>query len=52
MNSVPRRSGERFVDGHGLDAGIARIVFSIPSEDSSKTLATLDKLVAAMKQVG
>jgi probable F420-dependent oxidoreductase len=34
------------------DAGIDRVVFSIPSEDAAKSLATLDKLAAAMKQVG
>ena len=34
------------------DAGINRVVFSIPSEDATKTLPTLDKLAAAMNQVG
>jgi probable F420-dependent oxidoreductase len=34
------------------DAGIARVIFSLPSEDKDKTLATLDKLVAAIRQVG
>jgi probable F420-dependent oxidoreductase len=34
------------------DAGIARVVFSIGSEDRDKTLATLDKLTAAMRQAG
>ena len=34
------------------DAGIERVVFSIASEDRDKTLATLDKLTAAMRQVG
>ena len=34
------------------DAGIDRVVFSIASEDKDKTLATLDKLAAAMRQAG
>jgi probable F420-dependent oxidoreductase len=34
------------------DAGVERVVFSIASEDASKTLATLDKLAAAMRQAG
>jgi probable F420-dependent oxidoreductase len=34
------------------DAGVDRVVFSIASEDRDKTLATLDKLAAAMRQVG
>jgi hypothetical protein len=34
------------------DAGIERVVFSIASEDKDKTLATLDKLAAAMRQAG
>ncbi|MDB5927753.1 MAG: class F420-dependent oxidoreductase [Betaproteobacteria bacterium] len=34
------------------DAGIDRVVFSIASEDKDKTLATLDKLAAAMQQTG
>jgi alkanesulfonate monooxygenase SsuD/methylene tetrahydromethanopterin reductase-like flavin-dependent oxidoreductase (luciferase family) len=34
------------------DAGVARVVFSIGSEDKDKTLATLDKLAAAMRQAG
>ena len=34
------------------DAGIDRVIFSIASEDKDKTLATLDKLAAAMRQVG
>jgi alkanesulfonate monooxygenase SsuD/methylene tetrahydromethanopterin reductase-like flavin-dependent oxidoreductase (luciferase family) len=34
------------------DAGVERVVFSIGSEDRDKTLATLDKLAAAMRQVG
>ena len=34
------------------DAGIERVVFSIASEDRDKTLATLDKLAAAMRQTG
>lgn len=34
------------------DAGIHRVVFSIASEDEDKTLATLDTLAAAMRQVG
>jgi len=33
------------------DAGVERVVFSIASEDKDKTLATLDKLAAAMGQV-
>jgi alkanesulfonate monooxygenase SsuD/methylene tetrahydromethanopterin reductase-like flavin-dependent oxidoreductase (luciferase family) len=33
-------------------AGIERVVFSIASEDKDKTLATLDKLAAAMRQAG
>lgn len=33
------------------DAGVHRVVFSIASEDKGKTLATLDKLAAAMSQV-
>jgi probable F420-dependent oxidoreductase len=32
------------------DAGIDRVVFSIASEDKDKTLATLDKLAAVMRQ--
>ncbi len=34
------------------DAGVDRVVFSIASEDKAKTLATLDTLAAAMRQVG
>ncbi|MFV0298211.1 MAG: LLM class F420-dependent oxidoreductase [Hyphomicrobiaceae bacterium] len=34
------------------DAGISRIVFSIASEDKDKSLATLDKLAAAMRTAG
>lgn len=34
------------------DAGIDRVVFSIASEDRDKTLATLDKLAAAVRQSG
>jgi alkanesulfonate monooxygenase SsuD/methylene tetrahydromethanopterin reductase-like flavin-dependent oxidoreductase (luciferase family) len=34
------------------DAGIERVVFSIASEDRDKTLATLDRLSAAIRQVG
>ena len=33
-------------------AGIDRVVFSIASEDKDKTLATLDRLAAAMRQTG
>jgi probable F420-dependent oxidoreductase len=32
------------------DAGIQRVVFSIASEDESKTLATLDRLAAVVRQ--
>lgn len=32
------------------DAGIQRVVFSIPSEDTAKTLVTLDKLAGVMQQ--
>ena len=35
----------------GQPAGIARVVFSIASEDKDKTLVTLDKLAAATGQV-
>ncbi|MBS0241038.1 MAG: LLM class F420-dependent oxidoreductase [Proteobacteria bacterium] len=31
------------------DAGVSRVVFSVPSEDAPKTLAQLDKLAAAMR---
>ena len=34
------------------DAGIDRVVFSLPSEAADKTLPTLDKLAAVMRQVG
>jgi MoaA/NifB/PqqE/SkfB family radical SAM enzyme len=34
------------------DAGIDRVVFSIASEDKDKTLTTIDKLAAAMRQAG
>ena len=34
------------------DAGIGRVVFSIASDDKDKTLGTLDKLAAAMRQAG
>ncbi|MGE0701011.1 MAG: LLM class F420-dependent oxidoreductase [Hyphomicrobiaceae bacterium] len=34
------------------DADIARVVFSVPSEDKDKTLATLDKLADSMRKVG
>lgn len=34
------------------DAGIHRVVFSIGSEDRDRTLATLDKLAAAMRAAG
>jgi hypothetical protein len=34
------------------DAGIDRVVFSIGSEDQDKTLTTLDRLAAAMRQAG
>jgi len=34
------------------DAGVGRVVFSIDSEDQDKTLATLDKLAAAIRQAG
>jgi probable F420-dependent oxidoreductase len=34
------------------DAGVARVVFSIGSEDRDKTLATLDKLAGVMRQAG
>jgi probable F420-dependent oxidoreductase len=34
------------------DAGVGRVVFSIDSEDRDKTLATLDKLAAAIRQAG
>ena len=31
------------------DAGVSRVVFSVPSEEAPKTLAQLDKLAAAMR---
>jgi hypothetical protein len=34
------------------DACIDRVIFSIASEDKDKTLATLDKLAAAMRRAG
>ena len=34
------------------DAGLERVIFSIASEDRDKTLATLDKLAAVMRQAG
>ena len=32
------------------DAGVARVIFSLPSEDKAKTLATLDRLASVMRQ--
>ncbi|MBN8907112.1 MAG: hypothetical protein J0H99_10925 [Rhodospirillales bacterium] len=34
------------------DAGIARVVFSLPSDDASKTLALLDQIAANIKKAG
>ena len=32
------------------DAGVARVIFSLPSEDKDKTLAALDKLAGVVRQ--